>query len=232
MPENSLNLIAVGIFLLTLSAFMSPLLNISPFIPAATTLGILSLLTLDSWAWGSRGLTLLLERLAGEKQRQRILHHEAGHFLVGYLLDIPITGYSLSAWEAWRQGQPGEGGVQFDALVLEKRLKNPQEMPLTLERLCTVWMAGIAAEKILYGEAQGGESDRASLRIALKLAGLSPHLAAQKESWGLLQAKNLLEKHSQLYEELVQALHRRESVEQCQELLARPNLDMMGEVET
>jgi hypothetical protein len=94
------------------------------------------------------------------------VRHEAGHFLVAYFLGIPITGYTLTAWEAFKQGQPGLGGVTLiqklptDALAVG-------EMRLTLERFCTVWMAGIAAETIVYGSAEGGVEDRQKLKEAL-----------------------------------------------------------------
>lgn len=219
MTEERLNLMAIAVFLMTLSAFFLPILHISPFWPAAATLGLLGLVTVDSLTWESRGLTLLLERFAGSDHRQRVLHHEAGHFLVAALLDIPVTDYSLSAWEAWQKGQPGSGGVQFDLAIIQQRLQNPQELALTLERLATVWMAGIAAETLIYGKAEGGESDRQAIRYAFRLAGLPPTVYSQKESWGLLQAKNLLEKQQKCYESLVQAMEKRASVASCHQIL-------------
>ena len=215
MQETSLNLTAIAVFLMTLSAFLLPILNVSPFISAVATLGLLGLVTVDSFTWQGKGITLLLDRFAPLEYRQRIIRHEAGHFLVACLLDIPITGYSLSAWEAFKQGQPGLGGVQFDQEIIEQRLKNPQELPLTLERLCTVQMAGIAAEKLLYGQAEGGESDRLAVRYTLKLAGIPEAVHTQKESWALLQAKNLIEQHRTSYESLVKALENRDSLAEC-----------------
>ena len=46
--------------------------------------------------------------------RERVVRHEAGHFLVGYLLGVPVAAYSLTlgkvrAWLAGClvSGQPG-----------------------------------------------------------------------------------------------------------------------------
>jgi hypothetical protein len=214
MEQTALNLIAIGIFAITLSSLLGPVLNISPVIPTLTTLGIMGLATLDNLTWGGKGTTLLLDRFSSPQERQRVLHHEAGHFLVACFLDIPVTDYTLNAWEAFKKGQPGLGGVIVDTAILEKTI-NIQETPLIVERLCTVWMAGIAAENLVYGNAQGGESDRAIIKEILRLAGFSANTYLQKERWALLQAKNLLEKHHNAYEALVKVMEKRASVEDC-----------------
>ncbi|ACK72581.1 conserved hypothetical protein [Gloeothece citriformis PCC 7424] len=219
MEQTALNVIAISIFIMTLSALLGPLFHISPFIPAVATLSVLGLTTLDGLAFNSRGITVLLDLLSGEQHRQRIIHHEAGHFLVAYLLGIPVTGYTLSAWEAVQQKQSGLGGVIFDSTALTEKTLTPTEMPLMIERFCTVWMAGIAAETLIYGESQGGEEDRFQVRSALKLAGLPQFNYEQKERWALLQAKNLLEKHQSSYEALVKAMEQRVSVEECYQIL-------------
>jgi hypothetical protein len=215
MQQSALNLIAVGVFTMTLACLLGPLLNISPFIPAAATATVMGLATIDTFSWENRGTTLLLDVLSSSQQRQRVIHHEAGHFLAAYFLGIPITGYTLTAWEAWREGQPGRGGVTFDTEALTAEPFNLEQMRLTLERFCTVWMAGIAAEKIVYGNVEGGAEDREKVRAALTLAGLPEKVYAQKERWAQLQATNLLEKYQKSYEALVAAMEARASVEEC-----------------
>lgn len=218
MEQTALNLVAIGVFAMTLSALLGPLFNISPTIPAVTTIGILGLATLDNFSWGGKGTVLLLDAFASAKQRQRVLHHEAGHFLVAYFKGIPVTGYTLSAWEAFKQGQPGLGGVVVDTNSLEDKA-NIREMPLLIERFCTVWMAGIAAEKFVYGDAQGGEDDCQKLKATLSLAGLPASNSTQKERWAQLQAQNLIEKHAKAYEALVEAMKKRASVEDCLQVI-------------
>ncbi|WP_107668575.1 hypothetical protein [Cyanothece sp. BG0011] len=219
MEQTSLNLVAIAVFAMTLSALLSPVLNISPFIPAATTFAILGLATVDSFSWGGKGLTLFLDLFTSSEQRQRIIHHEAGHFLAAYCLGIPVTGYALSAWETFKQGEKaGIGGVQFDFSLLsdeEKVSKNP----LILERTFTVLMAGIAAENIMYETAEGGEEDKQNLREIMKILDIPYHLYPQKESWALLQAKNLLIRHQTTYQELVKMMEKRASVEDCHRLI-------------
>ena len=215
MPQTALNLIAIGIFLMTMTCLLGPIFHISPIVPAALTFGILGLATADTLSWNSRGVSLLLDLFASKEQRQRIINHEAGHFLTAYFLGIPITGYTLTAWEVLKQGQLGRGGVSFDTELLTAKPFELKKMRLTLERFCTVWMAGIAAEKLVYGNSQGGAEDRQQLKQALVMAGLPEIGYSQKERWAQLQATNLLIRHQQSYEALVEAMKERASVEEC-----------------
>lgn len=215
MQQTGLNIIAIAIFTMTLSCLLGPILNISPFIPAATTFGILGLVTVDTLSLNNRGVSLLLDLFASAEQRQRVIHHEAGHFLTAYFLGLPITGYTLTAWEALKQGHYGRGGVIFDTQELTEKPFQLEERRLTLDRLCTVWMAGIAAEKLVYETAEGGQEDVQQLRMALGLAGLSPQAYGQKERWAQLQATNLLKRYQQSYEALVTAMEARKSVAEC-----------------
>lgn len=180
MPQTALNLIAVGIFVMTMSSLLGPILHIPPVVPAALTFGILSLATVDTLSWNNRGISLLLDLLASDEQRQRIIRHEAGHFLTAYFLGIPIAGYTLSTWEVWQQGQLGRVGVSVDTESLTIKPFELEQMRLTLDRFCTVWMAGIAAEEFFYDNAQGGAEDRQQLRQALMIAGVTEAAYSQK----------------------------------------------------
>lgn len=215
MPQTALNLIAIGVFLMTMTSLLGPIFQIPPVVPAALTFGILGLATADTLSWNSRGVSLLLDLFASPEQRQRIINHEAGHFLAAYFLGIPITGYTLTAWEVMQQGRLGRGGVSFDTRSLTAETFEFENMRLTLERFCTVWMAGIAAEKIIYGNSQGGAEDRQQLKQALIMAGLPEIGFGQKERWAQLQATNLLKRHQESYEALVKAMTQRASVAEC-----------------
>lgn len=215
MPQTALNLIAIGVFLMTMTSLLGPIFQIPPVVPAALTFGILSLATVDTLSWNSRGVSLLLDLFATREQRQRIINHEAGHFLAAYFLGIPITGYTLTAWEMLQQGRFGRGGVSFDTQSLTAEPFEFERMRLTLERYCTVWMAGIAAENMVYGNSQGGAEDRQQLKQALTMAGLPEVGYGQKERWAQLQATNLLHRHQESYEALVNAMTQRASVTEC-----------------
>lgn len=228
MPQTALNLIAIGIFLMTMTSLLGPIFHIPPVVPAALTFGVLGLATADTLSWNSRGVSLLLDLLATAEQRQRIVHHEAGHFLAAYFLGIPVTGYTLTAWEMLRQGQLGRGGVSFNAEILTAKPFELEKMRLILERCCTVWMAGVAAEIIVYDNAQGGAEDRQQLRQALIMAGLPEIDHSQKERWAQLQAANLLTRNQKSYKALVTAMEQRATVEECYKVIQQ-NFDADSE---
>ena len=217
MSQLSLNLVAIAVFLMTLSALLGPLIELSPFVPAIATAGVLGMAAVDTFSWQGKGAAVLLDWLAGfsSEHRDRVAHHEAGHFLVAYHLQIPVTDYTLNAWEALRKGISGQGGVQFDTTELDAELQRNTLSGRLLDRYCTIWMAGSAAEHLKYNSIQGGRDDIQKLRFLLGRLGFSGGAIAQKERWAALQAKTLLETHWQTYEHLVQAMQQRAPISDC-----------------
>lgn len=220
MKETALNLIAISIFLMVLSILVGPMIHLSPTVPAVTTLAVLGLLTVDTLALQNKGINLILDILASwtTEHRERVLHHEAGHFLCAYYLGIPVTDYTLTAWEALKQGYPGVGGVQFDTTSFHQPLTIPEKQ-LILDRFCTVWMAGIAAEELLYQKVEGGGEDRQKVTDVLAFWGYPAKTSPQKQTWGQLQAKTLIEGHWEEYHKLVEAMRDRTPVAQCYQIL-------------
>ncbi|WP_138506777.1 ATP-dependent Zn protease [Nostoc sp. PA-18-2419] len=221
MSQTSLNLIAISIFLITLSALLGPFINLSPTVPALVTFVILGIATFDSFSLQGKGGTIFLDWIAGfsSEHRDRVIHHEAGHFLVAHLLGIPVIGYTLSAWEALKQGQEGLGGVTFDDTELTSQLEEGKISAQMLDRYCTVWMAGIAAETLAFNNAEGGTDDKNKLIKVLKILGFSESVYQQKLRFHALQAKTLLQENSSSYEALVNAMRQRSSVEDCRQKL-------------
>lgn len=217
--DVELNILAIAIFVMTISSLLSPIFNISPFLPAGATFIILSLLTLDNLSFQSKGLSVFLDLFASKEQRERVLHHEAGHFITAYFLGIPIQDYTLTAWESIRAGYYGNGGVVFDASEVTAQPFNLSQTRLTLDRFCTVWMAGIAAEKLMFEDAEGGSEDYQQLGVALKMAGLSPQTHSQKARWGQVQATNLIQRNEESYQALIEAMKQRKTVAQCCEVI-------------
>jgi hypothetical protein len=218
--QISFNLVAICVFGMTLSSLVAPLFQVSSTIPIAIIFAIVVGATLDSFFFKSTAATLILDTIAGtsSEYRQRILHHEAGHFLVAYLLEIPITGYTLSAWESIRQGQAAQGGVTFAP-------PPPEISARLLQDYCTVWMAGIAAEKSLYDRAEGGAEDRQKLRGVLFLAGKQQQEIVNQENLATLQAKSLIQNHWTAYQSLVSAMESRQSVAECCKEIAKLKLN-------
>ncbi len=217
MSQTALNLVAISVFVLTLSTLLGPLFNLSPVVPAIATFTLLGIATLDSFGLQGKGGNLLLDWLASAspQHRDRIVRHEAGHFLVAHLLGIPVTSYVLSAWEALKQRQSGQGGVTFDDQELASGLDAGTLSAQLLDRYCTIWMAGIAAETLVYNCAEGGADDRTKLRAVLTPLGFSASAQNQKERWAVLQANTLLQANWSTYEALVGAMQQRAEIAEC-----------------
>jgi hypothetical protein len=222
MSQTALNLVAISIFIITISSLLGPLFHLSPTVPALATFTILGIATLDSFSLQGKGGTVLLDWIASfsPAHRERIIHHEAGHFLVAHLLDIPVTGYTLSAWEALKQKQPGQGGVSFDDAELASQLEQGKITAQMLDRYCTIWMAGIAAETLVYKNAQGGADDRNKLAGVLTNLGFSESSGEMKQRLCTLQAKTLLQENWSAYQALVDAMGKRAPLTECQSAIS------------
>jgi hypothetical protein len=223
MSQTALNLVAISVFLITLSTLLGPLINLSPTIPAIATFTILGIATVDSFSLQGKGGTIVLDWIArfSPQHRDRIIHHEAGHFLVAHILGIPVTGYTLSAWEAWKQGQSGQGGVTFDDQELALQLEKGTISTQMVDRYCTVWMAGIAAESLVFDGAEGGADDQSKLASVLKILGFSESAYQQKQRFHALQAKTLLQENWSSYQALIQVMGQRGTVADCQNAIVK-----------
>jgi hypothetical protein len=221
MRDTTLNTIAIVIFVMTMASLLGPLVHLSPALVAGVAATGLGVFTLDQLNLQGRIGHILTDSLAwlSSDHRQRVLHHEAGHLLTAMLLDIPVEAYTLTTWEAWQRGLPGQGGVLFgfgdmDAPALQRQLT-----PQGLDRYCQVWMAGIAAEQMVYGNAIGGDSDLYALTTLWQGLGKSASEATIKQRWAALQAKTLLEKHREAFDAVVEAMGDRASVDTCREII-------------
>lgn len=208
--QLSLNLIAICIFGMTLSSLVAPLIQVSSTVPILIIFAIVVIATIDGLLLNSIAATLLLDSIAGTSPayRQRIIQHEAGHFLAAYLLGIPIEGYTLSAWESLRQGQSSQAGVICSSPTVDISAQ-------LLKDYCTVWMAGIAAEKLVYDSSEGGTEDIQKLRGVMSLAGKKQQEITTQENLAAMQAKTLLQTHWAAYQALVIAMGKRATVSDC-----------------
>ncbi|BAZ80726.1 ATP-dependent Zn protease [Sphaerospermopsis kisseleviana CS-549] len=221
MNQTAINLIAISVFLMTLSTLLGPLINLSPTIPALTIVGFLGIATLDNFSFQGKGGTIVLDWLArfSPTYKERILHHEAGHFLVAHLLGISVTDYTLSAWEAWKIGQPGQGGIILEDNEIAQQLERGKIGVSMVERYCNIWMAGIAAEMLVFKSAEGGGDDKAKLNQFLTALGFEERIFEQKQRFHLLQAKNLIQENWEIYQSLVEAMRKGVAVEECKKVI-------------
>lgn len=148
---------------------------------------------------------------------EKVLAHEAGHFLAAYLHGLPVQGYVLSASEALDAGIPGQAGTLFSDDELFAELRMGKLTNRAIDRYSIVAMAGIAAEAINYGEAEGGESDVAALlRLLTTLQPPWTEGSVRSQArWAVLEAVLLLRRNEGAFIALRDAMRERKSLGEC-----------------
>ena len=148
----------------------------------------------------------------------KIIAHEAGHFLIAYLLGVPVRECITNAWDARKNPDiKGQAGTIFFDSKLAEEMDKQQVTRTSLNRLSVVIMAGIAAEALKFGKAEGGAVDEQSLIGFLNT--IQPPwniLRIQGQArWAVLQAILLIKEHMASYNALVKALEEKKSVGDC-----------------
>ncbi|CAJ1405758.1 unnamed protein product, partial [Effrenium voratum] len=128
------------------------------------TLVSLTILFFDQVLNKGFGELLLLDTLGRSVSAdygQRVACHEAGHFLVAYLLGVMPKAYTLSAWEAFSKynSMSTQAGTVFLDEAIQREMQSGQVSGKTLDSFVGVALGGIAAEYVTYGQANGGMSD-------------------------------------------------------------------------
>jgi hypothetical protein len=140
--------------------------------------------------------------------RERVLKHEAGHFLVSYLLGVPVTGYALEI---------GKEHVSFAEASLQQRLIERKLTDAEIDQLSVMSMSGVAAEAQTYEEVIGQTQDLFDLQRILKRSETKLGNQAQQNMtrWAVYQAASALRKHMAEYEALMAAMKRGAPVAEC-----------------
>ncbi|XP_042939625.1 uncharacterized protein LOC122274675 [Carya illinoinensis] len=112
--------------------------------------------------------------------------HEAGHFLIAYLMGILPKGYTLTSLEALKK----EGSLNVQAGTAFVDFEFVEE---TLNRFSRIALAGVAAEYLLYGIAEGGLADINKLDMLLKSLAFTQKKADSQVRWSVLNTALLLE---------------------------------------
>lgn len=143
-----------------------------------------------------------------EDYQDRVLRHEAAHFLVAYLLGVPIVGYSLDI---------GKEHVNLIDEKVQKRIYEGKIDAKDLDRLAVVAMAGLAAEGLKYDKVTGQSADLFSLQRLINRS--EPQLSNEQQQnltrWAVLFAGSLLKNNSNVHEALMAAMLEKASIFEC-----------------
>ena len=124
--------------------------------------------------------------------RARVVGHEAAHLLVGYLVGVPVTSYSLAL---------GREHVEFAEASLGARLIERTLEDSQVDALALVVVAGIAGEGLAHDDIQGQTADLYDLQRIL-LRSKNRLTDAQQQSatrWAVWAAAGLLKKYGAEY---------------------------------
>ncbi|GFR49334.1 hypothetical protein Agub_g11362 [Astrephomene gubernaculifera] len=140
--------------------------------------------------------------------KDRVLRHEAAHFLVGYLLGVPVGGYSV---------QLGREHTEFAEAKLQQRIIERTLADEEIDSLALVAVAGVAAEAREYEEVMGQTADLTDLQRLLLRSKTRLSSAAQQNltRWAVWAAAGLLRTHGSEHAALVQAMRSGASVAEC-----------------
>ncbi|KAK2655855.1 hypothetical protein Ddye_008907 [Dipteronia dyeriana] len=144
--------------------------------------------------------------------QERIARHEAAHFLIAYLLGLPILGYSLDIRK--------ENVNLIDDRV-EKLIYSGQVDSKELDRLAVVAMAGLAAEGLTYDKVVGQSADLFTLQRFINRS--KPQLSKDQQQnltrWAVLFSGSLLKNNKLIHEALMAAMSNKASVVECIEAI-------------
>jgi hypothetical protein len=201
-------------------------LHATPSSALPWAVGALALLTADQVGNGGGVEALLVDaagRVLSPTYARRVALHEAGHFLVAYLLGLLPRGYTLSAWDAFaaERSLNIQAGTTFCDAAFQKEVASGRLSSGSLDVYSCVALAGVATEWLRFGRAEGGLSDVQQLDGLLRALGFTQAKADSQVRWAVLNVVTLLRRHQGAHDALADAMSRRAPVGECVRTLER-----------
>ena len=229
-PQPTNSLLLAGVAVAAFEGLISASLNIPLNVLALSTL----LLAVLDRLFVNGAVSESFLKIFSPGINRKVLRHEAGHFLVAYLLGCPVEGIVLSAWAALQDRRFGNRQVSagtsfFDPDLSRQINTNGKVTRASINRYSMIVMAGIAAEADSYGRADGGAGDEQALVAFLSQLNAASGGAANWTSdkirnqarWGALQSVLMLREYKASYEALVDALERGGNLGDCVHAIER-----------
>ncbi|KAK7397252.1 hypothetical protein VNO78_18419 [Psophocarpus tetragonolobus] len=188
------------------------------------SLAFLFLWTLDSVSFGGGIGSLVVDTIGhslSQKYRNRVIQHEAGHFLIAYLVGILPKGYTISSLDALqKEGSLNiQAGTAFVDFEFQEEINTGKVSATTLNRFSCIALAGVSTEYLIYGFAEGGLDDIGKLDLLLKGLGFTQKKADSQVRWSLLNTVLLLRRHEAARAKVAEAMSMGKSVGSCIEII-------------
>ncbi|CAH9145226.1 unnamed protein product [Cuscuta epithymum] len=196
------------------------ILHLNPQQILFISLGLMFLWTFDSVSFNG-GLSALVLDTTGhtlsQKYHNRVTKHEAGHFLIAYLLGVLPKGYTLTSLEAFKKEgslnvQAGTAFVDFEFI---EEVNKGQVSATMLNRFSCIALAGVATEYLLFGCAEGGLADINQLDMLLRSLGFTQKKTDSQVRWAVLNTIIILRRHDNALAKLAEVMSEGRSVGSC-----------------
>jgi hypothetical protein len=216
---NGIRNILQGSFLVGLTAgYFTNILNFSEIVQWGIIIAFL--LTVDQIANAGGIEALIVDgagRIINPTYAKRVALHEAGHFLIAYLLGLLPKGYHLSSWDAFRDQRVlnVQAGTTFCDGAFQKEVATGKLSSSSLDVYSCVALAGVATEWLRFGRAEGGLADVQQLDRLLRALGFTQAKADDQVRWAVLNVVSILRRHAKVQDLLGDAMARGESVAEC-----------------
>ncbi|KAI3691282.1 hypothetical protein L2E82_49566 [Cichorium intybus] len=229
--DNTLGAIERNLQIAALLGFISAwsVFDLGPEELLYFSLVIFFIWTLDSVAFAGGFSSLVLDTIGhniSQKYHNRVIQHEAGHFLIAYLLGILPKGYTLSSLEAFqREGSLNvQAGTVFVDFEFTEEISAGRVSAKMLNRFSCIALAGVATEYLLYGYAEGGLADVNTLDKLLNSLGFTQKKADSQVRWAVLNTILILRRHERARTHLATAMSEGKSVGSCIDVIEK-NID-------
>lgn len=147
----------------------------------------------------------------------RVALHEAGHFLVAYLVGLLPSGYTLSAWDALVESRAlnVQAGTRFCDLEFQREVALGKIRSGSVDTFTCVALAGVITEYLRFGSAEGGMGDVLQLDRLLRGIGFTQRKADDQVRWAVISTADMLRRHAGVQDALAEAMRSGMPVGDC-----------------
>ncbi|XP_004494650.1 uncharacterized protein [Cicer arietinum] len=188
------------------------------------SLGLLFLWTFDLVSFGGGLGSLVVDTIGhslSQKYHNRVIQHEAGHFLIAYLVGILPKGYTVSSLDAlMKEGSLNiQAGTAFVDFEFVEEVNAGKVSATTLNKFSCIALAGVCTEYLIYGFSEGGLDDIRKLDSLLNGLGFTQKKADSQVRWSVLNTILLLRRHETARAKLAEAMSKGSSIGSCIDII-------------